>query len=196
MNRREFITIVGTAAAWPFSTLAQQPEPMRRIGALMSFAANDREAPSRIAAFHDGLQQLGWIEGRNIHIEFRWGEGNSDLVRNYAAELVAQKPDVLVGVGSLNVRELSLATQTIPIVFLVVVDPIGDGLVPSLATPGANITGFSSYEPSMMGKWLQLLKEIDPARTRVTVIFNPATAAFRFFLEPLRSAAEILARNH
>jgi putative tryptophan/tyrosine transport system substrate-binding protein len=192
MRRRELITALGGVAFWPIKGRAQQAEPMRHIGMLMSFAANDREAVPRVVAFKEGLQQFGWVEGRNIHVEFRWGAGNSGLAQNYAAELVAQKPDVVVGVGTLNVRALSQVTHTIPIVFLIAVDPVGDGLVESLATPGGNITGFSSYDAGMMGKWLQLLKDIAPGVSRVTVIFNATTVAFKF-LQPLKSAAAALA---
>jgi putative tryptophan/tyrosine transport system substrate-binding protein len=165
---------------------------MRRIGILMSLAANDRGTPPRVLAFKEGLRRFGWVEERNIHVEFRWGAGNRDLARNYAAELVAHKPDVVVGVDSLNVRAISQVTRRSRSCSSLSSTQLVTVLVASLRTPGGNITGSSSYEPSMMGKWLQLLKEVVPAIRRVTVIFNPATAAFNDFMQPLRSVAVAL----
>ena len=154
MNRREFITLISSAAVgWPPKARAQQPERMRRIGALMYLSEDDPDSPAYVAAFARGLQDLGWIEGRNIRIDYRWGGGDLDRVRRYAAELVALAPDViLVGSGS-ALAALQNATRTVPIVFVSVSDPVGGGYVASLARPGANITGFTLFEWGISGKW-------------------------------------------
>ena len=175
MRRREFITLLGgAAAAWPLAARAQQGERVRRIGVLMTTAADDPEAQARIAAFLQGLQQLGWADGRNVRIDTRWGAGDADRVRRYAAELVALAPDVILATGSSTVGPLLQATRTVPIVFANVTDPVGAGFVDSLARPGGNATGFTSFEYSMSGKWLELLKEIAPGVTRVAVLRDPA----------------------
>ncbi len=176
MRRREFMTLIGGAAvAWPLAARAQQPERMRRIGMLMPAAADDPEFQTRIGAFLQGLQQLGWTIGRNVRIETRWAGVNADAIRRHAAELVAVAPDVILAHGSSTVGPLLQATRTVPIVFPVVADPVGAGFVDSLARPGGNATGFLSYEYSLSGKWLELLKQIAPSVTRVAVLRDPAT---------------------
>ena len=159
MKRREFITLLGgAAAAWPLAARAQQGERMRRIGVLMSTAADDPEGQARIAAFLQGLQQLGWTDGRNVRIDIRWAAGDADRIRRYAAELVALAPDVILATGGAAVGPLLQATRTVPIVFAQVADPVGAGFVDSLARPGGNATGFMQFEYSLSGKWLELLK--------------------------------------
>jgi putative ABC transport system substrate-binding protein len=174
-RRREFITLVGgAAAAWPLAARAQQGEPMRRVGALMSTAADDPEGQARIAAFQQGLQQFGWTIGRNVRIDSRWPAGDSERIRRYAAELVALSPDVILATGSAAAGPLLQATRTVPIVFVIVPDPVGAGLVNSLARPGGNATGFIQFEYAISGKWLELLKEIAPRVTRAAVLGDPA----------------------
>jgi putative ABC transport system substrate-binding protein len=177
MKRREFITLLGGAAAsWPLAARAQQPERMRRIGVLTSLAADDAEGQARHAAFTQALGQLGWSEGRNLQIDARWA--NAGDVQRHAAELVAAAPDVLVAAtGTATLAPLLQATRIIPIVFAIVIDPVGAGFVASLAKPGGNATGFTAYEYSMSGKWLELLKEIAPRVTRAAVLRDPAVAS-------------------
>jgi putative ABC transport system substrate-binding protein len=177
MRRREFITLLGGAAAWPLVATAQQPDRMRRIGVLMSVAADDPEGQARMAAFLQGLQQLGWTDGRNVRIDTRWAAGNADDVRKYATELVALAPDVILGAGSFSLGPLLQTTHSVPIVFVHVPDPVGAGFVDSLARPGGNATGFTQYEYSTSGKLLELLKEIAPDVTRAAVIRDPAITA-------------------
>jgi putative tryptophan/tyrosine transport system substrate-binding protein len=180
MRRRDFITgIAGSVgAAWPRFVHAQQPGGMRRIGVLMASAADDVEFQARIAAFVQGLQQLGWTGGRNVRIDIRWATTNADELRRHAAELVALAPDVLVAAtGTATVAPLLQATRTVPIVFAVVIDPVGAGFVASLARPGGNATGFTIFEYGLSGKWLELLKEIAPSTTRVAVLRDPAIAS-------------------
>jgi len=178
MKRREFITVFGgAAAAWPLAARAQQPERMRRIGVLMNLPADDSEAQARNAAFLQGLLGLGWTVGRNLRIDYRWGAGNPDLYRRYAAELVALAPDVILAVTSPVVAALQQATRSVPIVFVGVVDPVGADLVANLARPGGNTTGFALFEYGLAAKWLALLKEIAPGVTRAAVLRDAATAA-------------------
>jgi putative ABC transport system substrate-binding protein len=177
MQRREFIGLFGGAVAWPHLARAQQPNRMRRIGALMSVAENDPQARARIEAFLQGLQQLGWIEGRTIRIDIRWGAGDADRLRRYAAELVALAPDVILASGGSVMGPLQQATRTVPMVFASVIDPVGAGYVESLARPGGNSTGFTVFEHSISGKWLGLLKEIAPNVTRVAVLRDAALPA-------------------
>jgi len=178
IKRREFITLLsGAAVAWPLAAGGQQPERMRRIGVLMNLASDDAEGQARLAAFHQGLQQLGWTVGRNVQIDYRWGAGNADYIRKFAAELVALAPDVIVSTGSPSVAVLQQATRSVPIVFTAVVDPVGGGLVASLARPGGNATGFMLFEYSTSGKWLELLKEIAPRVMRAAVIRDPTLTA-------------------
>ena len=177
LKRREFITLLGSAAvAWPFAARAQQPESMRRIGVLMYLAADDAEGQARLAAFTQALKQLGWSDGRNLRIDTRWA--TADDIRRHAAELAALAPDVLVaGTGTATVAPLLQATRTVPIVFVTVIDPVGAGFVASLAQPGGNATGFTIFEYSMSGKWLEVLKEIAPRVTRAAVLRDPAVAS-------------------
>ena len=178
MRRREFIALFGGAAvSWPLAASAQQHEQMRRIGVLMNFASDDTEGQARIAAFHQGLQQLGWTVSRNVQIEYRWGAGDADRIRKLAAELVELAPDVILSAGSPSVAALQQTTRTVPVVFVGVVDPVSSGFVDSLAQPGGNITGFHVYEYSISGKWLALLKEIAPNVTRAAVIRDAALTA-------------------
>ena len=163
MRRREFIGFLGSATAWPHATWAQQPERMRRIEVLMPFAADDPQTQGRVTAFLQGLAQLGWTDGRNVRIETRWASTNADELRKHAAELAASTPDVLVGAsGTTTAAALLQATRTVPIVFAIVVDPVGAGFVASLARPGGNATGFTMFEYGMSGKWLELLKQVAP----------------------------------
>ncbi|HVR55789.1 MAG TPA: ABC transporter substrate-binding protein [Pseudolabrys sp.] len=177
MRRREFITLVGSAAVVPLVAGAQPSESIRRVGVLMSTAADDREGPARIAAFRQGLQKLGWIEGQNVRLDIRWGGGNADLDRRFAAELVALTPDVILATASSTVAALQGATRTVPVVFAHAVDPVAAGFVDSLARPGGNATGFVLFEYGISAKWLELLKEIAPSVTRAGVLRDPAMAA-------------------
>ena len=177
MRRREFIALLGGAAAvWPLAARALQGERMRRIGALMAQAEDDPDRGIRVAAFAQGLQQLGWTIGGNVRIDYRWSTGDVERSR-YAAELVALKPDVLFATSGATVGALQQATRTVPIVFVTVIDPVGGGWVASLARPGGNATGFGASEFSLSGKWLELLKEIAPRVTRVAVIRDPSVPA-------------------
>jgi len=173
-KRREFITLLGGVAAWPLVAYAQQPERMRRIGVLLTTAADDPESLVRIGAFLQGLQELGWTDARNMRIEYRWGSGNTERIRKYAAELVALGPDVILANGNTAVAPLQRATRTLPIVFVTVSDPVSGGFVDSLARPGGNMTGFASMEYGMSGKWLELLKQIAPGMTRAAVLRDPS----------------------
>jgi putative tryptophan/tyrosine transport system substrate-binding protein len=177
VKRREFITLLGGAAAWPLAARAQQTERVRRVGVLMSVAADGPDGQPRLAAFLKGLQALGWTDGRNVRIDLRWGAGDAERSRNYVAELVALGPDVILASGDHPVMALQQATRTVPIVFAMVADPVGAGFVESLAHPGGNTTGFTLYEYNMSGKWLELLKEIAPGVKRVAVIREAGTAA-------------------
>jgi len=178
IGRREFIALLGgAAAAWPLAARAQQPERMRRIGVLMPSAADDPEFQARITAFLQGLAQLGWLDGRNVRIDTRWGVADADRIRKYAAELVALAPDVILANSSAAIAPLLQATRTVPIVFTSVADPVGAGYVDSLARPGGNATGFLVWEYSIAAKWLELLKEIAPGVTRAAVLRESAIAA-------------------
>jgi putative tryptophan/tyrosine transport system substrate-binding protein len=178
IRRREVIfTLCGMAVAWPLGGRAQQPERTRRIGVLMGTAERDPEAQANIAAFLQGLQQLGWTDGRNVRLDYRWGAGNADNGRKYAAELVALAPDIILVGGSSSVGPLLQATRTVPIVFVNVTDPVGSGFVASLARPGGNTTGFIAFEYGIAAKWLELLKEIAPHVTRAAVLRDPTFAA-------------------
>jgi putative tryptophan/tyrosine transport system substrate-binding protein len=177
MQRRKFITLLGMAAAWPLAARAQKGERVRRIGVLMPFAADDREAQARIAMFAQSLGQVGWIVGRNLQIDYRLPGGESDRIRQAAAELVTLAPDVIMIAGSGTIGPMLQATRTIPIVFVNVSDPVGGGFVQSLPRPGGNATGFTNFEYSMSGKWVELLKQIAPRVTRAVVLRDPLTAA-------------------
>ena len=176
MRRREFITLLGGAAAtWPLAARAQQPERMRRIGMLLPAAADDPELQARVGAFLQALALLGWTIGRNVRIDTRWATTDAAEIRRHAAELAALAPDVILAHGAATVGPLLQATRTVPIVFPVVVDPVGAGFVDSLARPGGNATGFMNFEYSLSGKWLELLKQIAPGVTRVAVLRDAAT---------------------
>jgi putative tryptophan/tyrosine transport system substrate-binding protein len=178
MRRRDFITLVGGAAAvWPFAARAQQSERMRRIAVLMNFAAEDAEGQARLAAFLQGLQQVGWAVGHNVRIDTRWGAGDPDRYRQYVAELLALAPDVILANSSAALASLLQATRTVPIVFTTVADPVGAGYVDSLARPGGNATGFLLWEYSIAAKWLELLKQIAPHVTRAMVFRQSALTA-------------------
>jgi putative tryptophan/tyrosine transport system substrate-binding protein len=179
MRRREFILLLGgTAAAWPLAAHAQtKPKSMRRVAVLMPYSANDPQTQNRNAAFLQGLQQLGWIVGQNLEIDYRWSAGNEDDTRKYAAALVALAPDVIFTAGSAAIEPLRRATRTVPIVFALVPDPVGAGFVDSLARPGGNVTGFTQFDYSIAAKWLALLKEIAPNTTRAAVLRDPAITA-------------------
>jgi len=178
MRRRDFIrAIVGSATAWPLTSRAQQSKPMRRVAALMPYSANDPQAQNRNAAFLQSLQQLGWTVGQNVQIDYRWSAGSEDDTRKYAAELVALAPDVLFTSGSAAIEPLRRATHTIPIVFVLVPDPVGAGFISSLARPGGNVTGFTNFDYSIAAKWLALLKEIASNTTRAAVLRDPAITA-------------------
>jgi putative ABC transport system substrate-binding protein len=174
MQRRKFITLLGAAAAWPLTAHAQQPELIRRIGVLMSVGADDPEGKARFTAFQQGLQQLGWVDGRNVRIETRWSGGKTDDARRYAAELIALAPDVILASGGAIVGPLLQITRTVPIVFTQTPDPVAAGFVASLARPGGNATGFTQVEYGTAAKWLELLKEIAPHVTRAAILRDPA----------------------
>jgi putative ABC transport system substrate-binding protein len=179
MRRREFITLLGGgAAAWPLVARAQQPSGVRRIGVLLGYDETDPEVPSRVKVLREGLAALGWVEGRNIHLDFRWAATDSDLMQRRAQELVASQPDVLLARTTPVALALKRETQTIPIVCVQVAEPIASGLVSSMARPGGNVTGFTNFEASMGGKWLELLKEFAPDVVRVAFMFNPRTAPY------------------
>jgi putative ABC transport system substrate-binding protein len=171
MRRREFITLLGGSAAWPLTARAQQRERMRRIGVLSSVPSDDPEVQARMAAFHQGLQENGWVIGRNLRIEYRWSRaGDPEQLRTYAAELIALTPEVILAVAASAVGALQPATRSIPIVFVQVSDPVGIGFVESMARPGGNVTGFTPLEFGLSAKWVELLKEIAPRVTRAVVL--------------------------
>src|SRR5262249_11987142 len=170
MKRRSFITLIGGAAAWPLAARAQPGERMRRIGVLMNLAADDHEAHARLAAFQDGLRQWGWADARSAVLDVRWAAGDAQRFRTYAAELVALAPDVILAASGTAVPPLLQATRTVPIVFVQVADPVGNGFVASLARPGGNATGFTNIDFAMCVKWLELLKQISPQTTRALVL--------------------------
>src|SRR5229473_3108129 len=192
MRRREFITLLGGAAAWPLAARAQQPDRMRRIGVLMAYAESDSTAQSWLAAFRAGLAKLGWTEGSNLRIELRWSAADADRMRTLAKELVDLRPNAIFGVTTPVTAALARETKTIPIVFAGVSDPIGSGFAANLAHPGGNITGFMSNDPAgtLGGKWVELLKKIAPRTVRIGLLFNPATAVpLQFTLPSIQAAA-------
>jgi putative ABC transport system substrate-binding protein len=189
MKRRTFIAALGGAAAWPVVGRGQQPERVPHIGVLMNLAENDLEAEARIAAFLQGLQQLGWTDGRNVRIDYRWGAGDAERIRRYAAELVALAPDVILASTTVVVGPLQQATRTVPIVFANAADPVGGGFVESLAHPGGNATGFAVFEYGVSAKWLELLKEVAPQVTRVAVLRESGQAAGIGQFAAIQSAA-------
>ena len=189
MRRRQFITLLGGAAAWPLAARAQQPERTRRIGVLIQVAEGDPQARIEVAAFLRGLQELGWSEGRNLRVDTRWGGGDADRIRKYAAELVALAPEVVLALGGTVAGALQQASGTVPIVFVNVTDPVGRGYVASLAQPVGNATGFTSFEFGMGGKWLEVLKEIAPRVTRAAVLRDPAITAGIGYLAAIHALA-------
>jgi ABC-type uncharacterized transport system substrate-binding protein len=190
VKRREFITLLGggAAVAWPLAARAQQGGPVRRVGVLLSASETDPEAQARVAALRQGLQELGWSEGRNITIDYRWGAGDPGRQRAYAAEFVASNPDVIFATPSSALAAVQRETRTIPVVFAQINDPVGAGFVASLARPGGNITGFASFEFAIGAKWLELLKQIAPSVTRVAVIYDPVTPSATGFLPMIEAA--------
>lgn len=188
MRRRAFIAVLAAAAGWPLAGYAQQPERLRRVGVLIAFPENNPSAQHYVTAFTQALGRFGWIEDKNIRIDYRFASGDPTLFKAYAAELVGLAPDALLASTPPAVLALRQQTRTIPIVFVLVSDPVGRGLVQSVARPGGNITGFSAIDPPLMGKWLQLLKEIAPRVTRVAVIFNPDTTAPGLFTSTIEAA--------
>jgi putative tryptophan/tyrosine transport system substrate-binding protein len=191
-KRREFITLLGGAAvAWPLAGRAQQPDRVRRIGVLMGYAESDSDAQAWYATFREELQKLGWTEGRNAQIDTRWAApDDAESMRRFAKELVALQPDLILSNTTPTTTALLQQTRTIPIIFAIVADPIGSGFVASFARPGGNVTGFIFTEPTMAGKWLELLKEIAPRVTRVAMLFNPASATYaEYWLSPFKAAA-------
>jgi putative tryptophan/tyrosine transport system substrate-binding protein len=177
MRRRDFITLFGGAAVCPFAARAQQSGQVRRVGVLMSFAPDDPESQARLTAFAQGLQELGWSDGRNVHLDFRFAPSGNDLYHKYASELVALLPNAILASGGQALAALLQVTRTVPIVFAQVTDPVGAGFVGSLARPGGNATGFTQFEYGISGKWLELLKQIAPNVTRVAVIRDPTFGA-------------------
>jgi putative tryptophan/tyrosine transport system substrate-binding protein len=193
MRRREFITLLGgSAAAWPLAARAQQADGVRRIGALMTQAANDPEGQSRLVALEKGLQESGWTIGRNVRIDTRWGQGDAERYRRYAAELVALAPDAILVNGPAALAQLQQATRSLPIVFTNVTDPVGAGFIVSVARPGGNTTGFMLSEYSTSGKWLELLKEIAPRVTRAAIIRDPTLTSSVGQFAAIQSAAASL----
>ena len=195
MRRRDFIKVVaGTAASWPLTARAQS-DTVRRIGVLMGYPENDLEGPAFFAAFREGLQKLGWVEGHNIRLDTRWASpDDAEARQRFAKELVALQPDLILSSVTPTTAALLQHTRTIPIVFATVTDPVGSGFVASLAQPGGNVTGFQAWEASLGGKWLELLKEIAPRVTRVAMLFNPSVAPYaESFLNSFKAAASSFA---
>ena len=197
MRRRDFIkATAAVTTTWPLALRAEQSERMRRIGVLMNPEPNE-DSQAALSAFVRGLRELGWTDGSNVRIETRWAGGSASAIRKYAAELVALAPDVIFATGTVDMAPLLEATRTVPIVFVNVTDPLGQGVVPSLAHPGGNITGFSFIEPEMVGKWINLLSDVKPGLSRVALMFNPDTAPFfdpyyrSFKAAPQQSAVEV-----
>src|SRR6516162_10387270 len=189
IGRREFVALLANTAAWPFAARAQHSKRMRRIGVRIGLVASDPEAQSRVVAFENGLRELGWVKGRNLSIEYRWA-GDGNVLRDHAAELLAMTPDLILANSTPVTVALKEQSQTVPLVFTQVTDPVGQGLVPNLAHPGGNLTGFTSFEFSIGTKWLEALKQTAPRVTRVALMFNPQSAPYAdLFLQPVKAAA-------
>jgi len=192
MRRRKFITLLGGAAAWPLTARAQQTDNVRRIGVLMGWEEDDPDAKVWLSGFVQGLAELGWTDGRNARIDVRWASDNAARMRIFAKELVDLKPDVILSTNTPETAVFQRETRTIPIVFVIVGDPVGSGCVSGLARPDGNITGFGIQEPSMAGKWLEVLTEIAPGLKRAAFMFNPDTAPFIGYLPVFEAAARSL----
>ena len=196
MKRREFITLLGSAAAsaWPLAAGAQQAERMQRLAVLMPHAESDRQGQAFIAAFREELQKLGWAEGRNLRIDTRWAAANVESIQRFAKELVALQPDLILSANTPTTAALLQQTRTIAIIFANVSNPVGDGFLASLPRPGGNVTGFTNLESTMAGKWVELLKEIEPRVTRMALLVNPETApgGGSYFMGPIDAAAASL----
>jgi ABC-type uncharacterized transport system substrate-binding protein len=190
VKRREFVAGLGGAAVWPLVARAQQNERMRRIGVLMAYAESVPEAQAWVARFRAELQKLGWTEERSIRIDIRWATGDMEAIRRFAKELVALQPDLILSPTTPTTAALMQETRAIPIIFAIVADPVGSGFVASLHRPGGNVTGFTQMEPTIAGKWLELLKEIAPRVARAAFLFNPATVPHaEYFLAPFKAVA-------
>jgi putative tryptophan/tyrosine transport system substrate-binding protein len=190
MRRRNFIALLGSAVAWPLAARGQQADRMRLIGVLMAYAESDPEGQAWVAAFRERLQKLGWAEGHNIRIDTRWATPDVEAMQRFAKELVALQPDLILSQSTPTTAALLQHTRTIPIIFANIADPVGSGFVASFSRPGGNATGFVLFEPTMAGKWLELLKEIAPRVNRVAFLFNPATATyFEYYTTPFKAAA-------
>jgi putative ABC transport system substrate-binding protein len=193
MKRREFISLLGGAVAWPLAARAQRSRRVVRIGMLMNNAATDAPGQLHVVAFAQMLRELGWIEGHNIRIDLRWNPGDAALARIYAAQLIGLMPDVIVAVATMNLTAVQQATNTVPVVFIQVSDPVTQGFVANVTKPGGNVTGFSHYEFSIGSKWLDLLKEVAPNLARVAVMFNPDTSPqSKFFIRSIEAASPSL----
>jgi putative ABC transport system substrate-binding protein len=193
MRRRDFLPVIAGAIAWPLAARAQQSQPLRRIGFLHLLAETDAESQAQDTVFRKRLAELGWTDGRNIRVDYRWGAGNVGRVQMFAKELVGLNPDVLVGVTTPSTAALQSETKTVPIVFAMVSDPLGSGFVASFARPGGNITGFVNIEASLSGKWLELMHRIAPSVSRVAMLFNPQSEPYaRYYLETFRAGAAAL----
>jgi ABC-type uncharacterized transport system substrate-binding protein len=195
IGRREFITLLGgAAAARPIAVRAQQSVQMRPIGFMSNVGESDLEAQSMVSALHKGLRELGWVNGRNLQIHHRWGAGNPERIAAFAKELVALRPEVIVAHTTPSVLALRRETDSIPIVFIQISDPIGTGFVTNMSHPGGNITGFTNFEATMVGKWVEMLKEMSTGISRVTFLFNPQTAPYvtRYYQGPLKISARLL----
>ena len=193
MSRREFVSLLGGVAAWPFAAFAQQSERVRRVGVLLAaYSETDRAGQARIGAFLKALQSLGWDDNRNIRIEYRWGAGNIERLQTFAAELVQVAPDAIIAAGDPALTQLHRLKGTIPVVFTQVSEPVDSGFVTSLARPGGNITGFQNFEPAMGGKWLGVLKEVAPSLKRVGVLFSSDAAPHASFLRAAENVAPSL----
>jgi putative tryptophan/tyrosine transport system substrate-binding protein len=192
MRRREFIAAIGSAAVgWPLAVRAQQPNRVRRIGALLAYPESDPDAQSWVSAFRQELGKLGWAEGSNIHIDVRWATADVQSIETCAKELVALQPDFILTSSTPATAAMVQQSRTVPIIFVMVGDPVGSGFVESLSRPGGNLTGFTPIESSLGGKWMELLKEIAPTVTRAAMLFNPLTASFAaYYLNPFKAAAE------
>jgi putative tryptophan/tyrosine transport system substrate-binding protein len=191
MRRRDFIkAVAGAAITWPLTARAQRPDRVRRIGVLMAYSESDEEGQADVEAFRQELQKLGWTDGRDVRIDYRWAAVNAEAMERFAKELVALQPDLILSQSTPTTVTLLHQTRTVPIIFANVADPVSSGFVASLSRPGGNVTGFTAMEGSVAGKWLELLKEIAPRVARVVFLFNPATATYaEYYLTPFKAAA-------